>query len=78
MLANADFKKEIMDDIARLARENKLTGLEKPKEIYLTLEAFSIDNDMLTPTFKLKRNIGKQKYQEQIDKMYEDLAARGI
>ena len=62
VITNADFKKEIMDDMARLAKENKLSGLEKPKDIYLTLDAFSIENDQLTPTFKLKRNIAQKAY----------------
>jgi len=55
--ANEDYKKEIMDDMARLAKANNLSGLEKPKNIFLTGDAFTIENDMLTPTFKLKRNI---------------------
>ena len=57
----------------RLSTENKLSGLEKPKDIWLTLDAFSIENNMLTPTFKLKRNIGREVYRAQIDKMYEAL-----
>jgi len=64
VVENEDFKKEILDDIARLGKENKLTGLEKPKEIFITLDGFSVENDMLTPTFKLKRNICKQVYQD--------------
>lgn len=55
--ANEDYKKEIMDDMARLAKENNLSGLEKPKRIIVTGDAFTIENDMLTPTFKLKRNV---------------------
>ena len=62
-----------MEDIVRLAKENNLTGLEKPKDIYLTSDAFSIENDQLTPTFKLKRNIAKKAYQEQLDAMYAKL-----
>lgn len=68
-----DFYKEVMDDILRLATENNLTGLEKPKKLYLTGDPFSIENDMLTPTFKLKRNIAKKAYQAQLDAMYEAL-----
>ena len=57
-----EFKKLIMDDMLRLAKENKLSGLEKPKEIFLTLDAFTIENEILTPTFKLKRNVAKKVY----------------
>lgn len=70
---DADFKKVIMDDIAKLARDKKLNSLEKPKDIFLAAEAFSVENDILTPTFKLKRNIGKKVYQAQIDEMYARL-----
>jgi long-subunit acyl-CoA synthetase (AMP-forming) len=34
------------------------------------LQGFSIDNDCLTPTFKLKRPQLLKKYQTQIDEMY--------
>ena len=73
----ADYIKVIQDSIAEIAKAKKFNSLEKPKEIYLTNEPFSVENDILTPTFKMKRNIGKKVYQTQIDKMYEVLAARG-
>ena len=46
--------------------------------MFMTTDAFSIENNILTPTFKLKRNIGSKIYKEQIDKMYADLAAKGM
>jgi len=39
---------------------------------------WTVENDMVTPTFKLKRNIAKKKYQEQIDKMYEEGMKFGV
>jgi len=75
--ADATFKKEIMEDMNRLGTENKLSSLEKPKDIFVTGDAFSIENDMLTPTYKLKRNIAKKVYQAQIDEMYAALNAQG-
>jgi long-chain acyl-CoA synthetase len=62
-----------MEDMTRLGKENKLSSLEKPKDIYLSSDAFSIENDQLTPTFKLKRNVAQKAYQEQLDAMYEKL-----
>ena len=67
-----------MDEMNRIAVENKLSSLEKPKDIHLTLEAFSIENNILTPTFKLKRNIGREVYKAQIDTMYEALIKLGL
>lgn len=73
----AEYCKVVLDSINEVAKEKKFTSLEKPKEIFLTSEPFSVENDILTPTFKMKRNVGKKVYQAQIDIMYEALAARG-
>ena len=63
-----------MDDMNRLSVENKFSGLEKPKDIFLTLDAFSVENNILTPTYKIKRNIAREIFKEEITKMYENLA----
>ena len=70
VLKDPAFKKAIMDNMLELAKTNKLSSLEKPKDIYLSTDPFTIENDQLTPTFKLKRNNAKKAYQEQIDAMY--------
>ena len=38
-----------------LAKVNKLSGLEKVKKIYFASEPMTIENDILTPTMKIKR-----------------------
>ena len=58
----AEYAKVVLDSINEVAKAKKFNSLEKPKEIFLTNEAFSVENDILTPTFKLKRNIGKKVY----------------
>ena len=67
-----------MAEIQSLGTLRKLNSLEKPKEVFIASDPFSVENDILTPTFKLKRNIGKKVYQAQIDAMYEELAKRGL
>jgi long-chain acyl-CoA synthetase len=57
---------------------NKLSSLERPKDIYLSNEPFTAENNILTPTFKLKRNIGRDVYKEVIDDMYNELHKRGM
>ena len=61
---NNDIKKICLDNLTDLAKTNKLSGLEKIKAIYLTSDPFSIDNDILTPTMKIKRNIAAKVYAE--------------
>jgi len=72
------FKKLVLDDMNRVGAENKISGLEKPKDIVLTLDAFSIENNILTPTFKLKRNIARDVYKTQIEAMYDELKKQGL
>jgi len=74
---DADLKKDILESMHETAKANKLNSLEKPQELYLTEEAFSIENNILTPTFKLKRNIARDIYKYELDQMYVELAKRG-
>lgn len=73
-MAHKDFKKLVMDEIASLSKEHKLSGLEKPKDVYLTDDAFTVENNLLTPTFKMKRNVVREYFKPQIDEMYKHLA----
>lgn len=34
------------------------------------MDPFTVENDILTPTMKIKRNIAKSMFSEQINKMY--------
>jgi long-chain acyl-CoA synthetase len=38
----------------------------------LLKDPFTIESDMLTPTFKLKRNVAKKLYEADIDRMYAE------
>lgn len=59
---DAAFKDLVMKDINALSKDRKLNRLEIPKDIYLALEPFSVENEIVTPTFKLKRNVGQKVY----------------
>ena len=52
-------KQAVFDDFVKLAAEAKFNSLEKPKQMTLILDPWTVENDMLTPTQKLKRNIAK-------------------
>ena len=57
-------------EIDSLSRDFK--GFELVREFILDHEAFTTDNDLLTPTFKLKRRNVTQKYQAKLDALYTD------
>jgi long-chain acyl-CoA synthetase len=60
MMNDEKFKQVVFDDLMKLAAENKFNSLEKPKQIALMKEPFTIENDLLTPTMKLKRNVAQK------------------
>jgi long-chain acyl-CoA synthetase len=65
-----ELKQLVLKDFMRLAAENNLNSLEKCKAFKLTLEQFTQENDILTPTMKIKRNIAKIFYQKDIEELY--------
>ncbi len=54
---------------------NNLKGYEHPRAFALIDEEFSTENDMLTPTLKLKRRIVMENYGERIEGLYKEAAA---
>ena len=58
----------------KLCREAGFSGFEIPSAVHLTETQFSVDNDLLTPTFKLKRNEAKKFFKDQIKELYKGAA----
>eukprot|EP00698_Gefionella_okellyi_P006851 TRINITY_DN164_c0_g3_i1.p1 TRINITY_DN164_c0_g3~~TRINITY_DN164_c0_g3_i1.p1 ORF type:complete len:726 (-),score=151.83 TRINITY_DN164_c0_g3_i1:44-2221(-) len=69
--------KAIMADITSLGKAAKLVGYEFPKKILVESELFSVENDLLTPTFKLRRPALQAKYRADLDALYEQIAQEG-
>jgi long-chain acyl-CoA synthetase len=72
LAADADLKKAIMEDLGKMAKEAKLSGFEQVKGIHLDPVAWTPD-DLLTPSFKLKRADAKKKYNAILDGLYDAL-----
>ncbi|KAK9454081.1 eukaryotic long-chain fatty acid CoA synthetase (LC-FACS) [Dipodascopsis uninucleata] len=60
----------ILRELEIVAKEQSLLGYEKVKNIRLYVNPFTTDNDLLTPTFKLKRGAAGKAYKEVLDEMY--------
>lgn len=56
--------------MARIATESKFNPLERVKKFKLTLEPFTIENDLLTPSFKLMRHKAKKVFENEISELY--------
>ncbi|KAI5457976.1 hypothetical protein BGZ63DRAFT_492822 [Mariannaea sp. PMI_226] len=68
-------KGQFLKLLDNIARKNKFNSFEKVRNVYLDIDPFTIENGLLTPTLKLKRPPAAKAYREQIDRMYEELAA---
>ena len=73
IVPNEDFKeqKEKINEIVGEINKN-LTLLEKIKKFYLINESFSIENGLLTPTMKVKRNKVITKYKNILENFYKN------
>ena len=66
-------KKAVKAAMDAAADQAKLLGFEKAKDIYISKEAFSMDNGLLTPTMKIKRHEAKIRYLAELKAMYAKL-----
>jgi long-chain acyl-CoA synthetase len=66
-------KAYVLGELVATGKAEKLKGFEIVKDVFLEPNQFSIEEELLTPTFKLKRPQLQSKYQAQIDAMYTAL-----
>jgi long-chain acyl-CoA synthetase len=71
-----ELRSEVMSEIERLSKLNGLHGFETIKAVYLEPNIFSVEKDLVTPTFKLKRQQLKNYYSKQIEDMYGNPQSR--
>jgi long-chain acyl-CoA synthetase len=65
----------VMHSMAQEGKAAQLRGFEHVSAVTLVPEPFTVENELLTPTFKLKRPQAKIAYQALIDSMYESLSS---
>ncbi|CAO3665415.1 unnamed protein product [Umbelopsis ramanniana] len=68
-----DVNAAILADMDKTGRKAGLRGFEYARKIHLESDPFSIENELLTPTMKVKRPQAAKYYQDQIKAMYDDL-----
>ncbi|OQR97539.1 Long-chain-fatty-acid--CoA ligase [Achlya hypogyna] len=60
----------VLTDMVRVSKAHGLLGFETVRAVHLSPVAFSVENDLLTPTFKIKRNEVKKAYHAEIEALY--------
>ncbi len=66
------FRKFVAKSLEEHGKSNGLKGFECVKNVHLDMSAFTVENNLLTPTFKLKRFEAKLYYKAHIDALYAE------
>uniref|UniRef100_A0A8C9ZRC2 Long-chain-fatty-acid--CoA ligase n=1 Tax=Sander lucioperca TaxID=283035 RepID=A0A8C9ZRC2_SANLU len=70
LCGRAEVKAAILKDMVQLGKNGGLKSFEQVRAICIHTELFSIENGLLTPTMKAKRNEMRQYFRSQIDELY--------
>ncbi|GIX61886.1 long-chain-fatty-acid-CoA ligase [Babesia caballi] len=65
-----ELKGAILEQMSKVYEESDAKGFERCRTIHVESEPFSIGNELLTTTNKLRRHNAKKKYSDIIDKLY--------
>lgn len=68
-----DLHRDIFQQMEESGKQQGLKGFEKVKAIRLCGELFSVENGVLTPTFKIRRKPAYDLFEDEIEEMYEEL-----
>jgi long-chain acyl-CoA synthetase len=75
-ITSDEAKSEMLKQLRTTGMEAKLKGFEIIKAVHLDDQEFSIENNLLTPTFKPKRAQLQKKYQDVLTSMYQALSTK--
>jgi len=68
LMENADLRKAISDAVDRV--NAKLSLIERVRRFILTDQEFTIENEMMTPTLKVRRHIIRDHYGDRLEALY--------
>ncbi|KAK4962786.1 medium-chain fatty acid-CoA ligase faa2 [Elasticomyces elasticus] len=66
-------QKAVLKELARTGKKARFNSYENVRAVRLMVEPFTIENELLTPTLKLKRPQTAKKYRPLIDEMYAEI-----
>ncbi|KAL3631675.1 Long chain acyl-CoA synthetase 7 peroxisomal [Castilleja foliolosa] len=74
LCADPRARSAVLADMDAVGKEAQLRGFEFVKAVTLVIEPFTLENDLLTPTFKIKRPQAKAYFAQAISHMYAELS----
>eukprot|EP00887_Chlorella_sp_A99_P003454 scaffold7.g3454.t1 len=70
LCADSQVKRMLQHEIETTAKSGGLKPFEVPRALHLEPAPFSVDNELLTPTFELRRHQLAQRYKAEVDALY--------
>ena len=67
LCGSKELRDKVQSVLSKYGKQNGLQGFESIKAVCLDSEPFTVENNLLSPTFKFKRHEGKKYYQKEID-----------
>ena len=72
LFRNKIMEDEIVKDCDKVGRKLGLKGFELPKKLRIICEPFSVENNLMTPTLKLKPGNIRLKYKDELNRLYTE------
>ncbi|MEA1922650.1 MAG: long-chain fatty acid--CoA ligase [Pseudomonadota bacterium] len=72
LIENPEIRAMLGRRIEKVHLEHEIPGYEQVKKFVVMNSEFTMDNNEVTPTLKLKRKIVTAKFQKELDALYED------
>ncbi|KAF2640704.1 long-chain-fatty-acid-CoA ligase 1 [Massarina eburnea CBS 473.64] len=75
-MKNKKVERAVLKELDRVGKKNKFNSYEKVRAVRLFLDPFTVDNQLLTPTLKLKRPQTAKAFRQDLDACYEEALAQ--
>ncbi|KAH9867455.1 hypothetical protein IAQ61_008049 [Plenodomus lingam] len=75
VLSSKKLEKAVLKELEKIGKKNKFNSYERVRNVRLFLDPFTIDNQLLTPTLKLKRPQTAKAFRQHLDDCYEEALA---
>ncbi|KAF2261687.1 long-chain-fatty-acid-CoA ligase 1 [Lojkania enalia] len=72
VLGNKKVEQAALKELDKVGKKNKFNSYERVRQLRLFLDPFTIDNQLLTPTLKLKRPQTAKMYRDHLDDCYDE------
>ncbi|EDO27083.1 predicted protein, partial [Nematostella vectensis] len=72
-----EVRQAVFEDVVRVCKEAELFSFEQVKAVHLHPEAFSVENDLMTATFKIKRPQIIKAFHDVIESLYHEVETKG-